>query len=359
MWTMWNLTKKKRWSERRTDGRTPDPDLDASYSTEVEQKKVRVKDISAGGMYLLTEDRFQPGTGVDLTLQKSGKTSEEALLDSPEVATRSKVNLRARAVRVGDDGVGVVFEPGSTDSATWSRLMAAVQNLSADVDRLRLMRMTKALAFVVRISPGAESEMLRIITNNMSLERAGRAIDMALKAEELATAQQTPIRNDLPAELVLRILEDGSKVDEEHTRHLWSMLLATSTYEGSNDETNLNYAILLSRIDAVQMRVFEFACKLAFRVGWDPEFKFHRDLHCSADDIRKISHIQNMMGIERDLNHMHEHGLLERTDRPIMCQEVERVNLTPTALALRLYARCHGMPEPPVSCPGAVLSKAS
>lgn len=353
------MFRKGKWSERRSDGRTPAPDLDASYSTELERRKVRVKDISANGLYMLTEDRLQPGTGMELTLQKSGLMHEEDLLTPPEGYVRPQVQLHARTVRVGEDGVAVVFEQESADSTTWSRLMTSVEKLSGDTDRLRLMRMTKALAFVVRISPAAESEMVRIITNNMSLERAGRAIEIALNAEEITTAHQGSIRKDLPADLVMRILEDGSKVDEEGTRRMWSMLLATSSFEGSNDQTSLSYAVLLSRIDAVQMRVFDFACRLGFRVGWEPGPMFHKDLHCSADDIRKISHIQNMMGIERDMNHMFELGILEQTDRPIMCQEVEQVNLTPTFLALKLYARCHGQPEPQASCEGAVLSKAS
>lgn len=335
----------------------PAPDLDVSYSTELEQRKVRVKDISANGLYMLTNDRLQPGTGVELTLQKSNLMQQEDLLAAEGEIRR--VQVHARAVRAGEDGIAVVFEQESADSATWSRLMAAVERLSGDTDRLRLMRMTKALAFVVRISPAAESEMVRMITNNMSLERAGRATEIALMAEEIATAHQGSIRNDLPADLVMRILEDGSKVDEENTRRMWSVLLATASREGSNHEASLSYAALLSRIDAVQMRVFDFACRLGFRVGWEPGPRFHRDLHCSADDIRKISHIQNLMGIERDLNHMYELGLLERTDRPTMCQEVEEVNLTPTFLALKLYAHCHGQPEPSTSHQGAALSKAS
>jgi hypothetical protein len=356
---MWNMIRKGRWSERRSNGRTPAPDLDVSYSTELEQKKVRIKDISSTGMYMLTDDRPQPGTNIELTLQKAGATPDDGMMDLQENESRSTVRVRARAVRVGEDGVGVVFEEERLDAATWSRLMSALEKLTGETDQVKLIRSTKALAFAVRISPAAEKDILEMVASHLSLEHAARAIEIALKAEEMASAQGAALRTDLPPELVLRILQDGSKVDEESTRTMWTELLATASYEGSDDAENLEYSLLLTRIDPVQMRIVDAACKLAYLVGWDPGFVFHQDLHCGAEDIKKISHVQNLTGIERDLNHLFELGLLEQTDRPAMCQQVERVNLTPTSLALKLYARCHGLPAPPVAREGAVLSKAS
>lgn len=354
---MWNLLKRGKTSERRMDGRTPAPDLDASYSTEQKQKKVRIKDISATGLYLLTEDPLQPGTDVELTLQKS--SVEEGLLEPLDEEPRAKVHLRGKAVRVGEDGVGVAFEPAAPIAATWARLVGAVANLTGETDRVRLFRISKALAFVVQVSPQAEADVLQIITNRMSMEQAGRAIEIALAAEEIAAKHQVVLRHNVPEKLVLRILEDGSKVDEEQTRRMWAELLAVSCCEGAVDAVNLNYAALLSKIDAVQMRIFDAACRLAMRVGWEEEFKFHEDMNCSAEEIKKISHIQNLMGIERDLNHLFELGLLEQTERPVLCEQVERVNMAPTALALKLYARCKGQPEPPQKLQGAKLQRAS
>src|SRR6185437_2890778 len=117
-------------------------------------------------------------------------------------------------------------------------------------------------------------------------------------------------------------------------------------HKEAKDVVSLNDAAILSRIDAVQMRILNAACKLAMQVGWEKGFRFHQDMHCSAEEIKRITHIQNLMGIERDLNHLFELGLLELTDRPVLCQQVERVNMAPTFLALRLNARCKGLPEP-------------
>lgn len=353
---MWNLTRKKR--ERRGDQRAPAPELDALYSTESERKKFRVKDISATGLFLLTKDPLRPGTNLELTLQKCSIPKEEdALLDLVDQAPPVEVQLRCKAVRVGADGVGMAFEPDSA-TATWIRVVGLVVNLTGETDRVRLLRMSKALEFILRVSPEAEADLLQMSVSRMSRGQATRAFDIALLGDEIA-ARRGAVRRNVSAKLVLRILEDGSKVDEEHTRRMWAELLASSCGEDANDAVNLNYASILSRIDAVQMRIFEAACKLAMQSGWEQGFRFRQDLHRDAEEIKRVTHLQNLMAIERDLNHLFELGLLEQTDRPILCEQVERVNMTPTHLALKLYAQCKGQPEPPAVLEGAELQRAS
>lgn len=351
----------RKRSERRGDQRAPAPEINASYATELEQKKVRIKDISATGLYLLTKDPLPPGTDVELTLQKCSLMEQEqegALFDPAAEDRPVNVHLRGKAVRVGEDGVGVAFEPGSA-AATWVRVVGVVANLTGDTDRVRLFRMSKALDFVLRISPDAEAGMLEMVASRMSLVQVTRAVEIALMAEEIASALQGVLRHDVSSKLVLRILEDGSKVDEEPTRRMWAELLAATCHQDAKDVVILNDAAILSRVDAVQMRILGAACRLAMQVGWEQGFRFHRDMHCSAEEIKKITHIQNLMGIERDLHHLFELGLLEMTDRPVLCQLIERVNMAPTFLALRLYARCKGLPEPRETFEGAELQRAS
>lgn len=356
---MWNLIRKSAWAERRKDGRMPAPDLDASFLTKMQQKTVRVKDISATGLYLFTEERPQPGTTMELTLRRSCLVEDNGILAPLDDEPRAQVSLQARVVRVGADGIGLGFEQEFTDTTTWASLMGAMADFTGEKDHVRLLRMTMAVAFLQYISPASVAGFLQLITNEMSQERAGRAIEVALTAGEIVAAYTGDVRTDVPAELIMNILEDGSKVDEGYTRHLWAELLASSSYKDSNDTMTLNYAVMLSKIDAVQMRIFDAACKLAMRVGWEPGFGLSKDLYCSAEEIKRITHIQNLVGIERDLNHLFELGLMELTDRPTMCQQLERVNMTPTFMGLKLYARCHGQPEPQEAFQGAKLQKAS
>lgn len=347
---MWNVFRKKGWAERRGDERSPAPNLDVCYATESDERQARVRDISRTGIYLVTSDRFTPGTDVELTFR--GFEMDE---DRPQL----EVQLRLKAVRLGEDGIGLTFANDGLDAAAWSRLSEAAAQLTGDADRIRVLRTTKALAFLLRICPSAEDDILRLLSNKLSCERAARAVEIAMKTEGLLASRKITARTDLPSQLLVRILEDGPKCDEEQMRLSWAELLATSCIAGTKDASNLSYAGLLSRMDTVQVRVFTAACARAMRVGWETGFAFREDLHCSAEEIRKISHIQNMMGIERDLNHLFELGLLELTERPVLCAQVERVNMTPTFLALKLYARCHGQLEVPERFDSARLEIAS
>jgi hypothetical protein len=86
--------------ERRKSDRQPTPDLAAFYWTGAAPAEHGIRDISSTGLYLLTEERWYPGTLVMMTLQK-----KDADLDSPE----RSIAVQSKAVRWGNDGVGLEF----------------------------------------------------------------------------------------------------------------------------------------------------------------------------------------------------------------------------------------------------------
>ena len=59
-----------------------------------------MKDISATGLYVVTEERWYPGTLILMTLQNTHA--------GEEIAERS-ISVLSRAVRWGNDGVGLQF----------------------------------------------------------------------------------------------------------------------------------------------------------------------------------------------------------------------------------------------------------
>jgi len=87
-------------SDRRRSPRQPLPGLVAYYWTGGSPKAYRIGDISSSGLYLLTQERWFPGTMILMTLQRTdslGRNLDDA------IAVQSKV------VRWGDDGVGLTF----------------------------------------------------------------------------------------------------------------------------------------------------------------------------------------------------------------------------------------------------------
>jgi hypothetical protein len=70
-----------------------------------------VRDISSAGAYLVTEERWHPGTVLMLTLQRTDKYIDGHPRSIP---------LQSKVVRWGIDGVGFVFVfPATTDFRGW------------------------------------------------------------------------------------------------------------------------------------------------------------------------------------------------------------------------------------------------
>lgn len=96
----------KSWLERfwspdpRRAPRDTSPRLAAYYWTGAAPAAHNIRDISTTGMYVVTEERWYPGTLVLMTLQRTE--------DGEEVSERS-ISVLSRAVRWGEDGVGLQF----------------------------------------------------------------------------------------------------------------------------------------------------------------------------------------------------------------------------------------------------------
>jgi hypothetical protein len=96
----------KNWLERWW---SPDPrkaprgkasGMAAYYWNGAAPKSHAIRDISASGLYVVTEERWYPGTLVLMTLQHTN--------DGEVIAERS-ISVMSRAVRWGNDGVGLQF----------------------------------------------------------------------------------------------------------------------------------------------------------------------------------------------------------------------------------------------------------
>lgn len=96
----------QRWWRRdpRQAPRKTVTGLQAYYWDGQSPQPRHVRDISARGLYLVTDERWYPGTLVLLTLQDK---------DSLDEAGEQAISVNMRAVRWGNDGVGLQFEPAN------------------------------------------------------------------------------------------------------------------------------------------------------------------------------------------------------------------------------------------------------
>jgi hypothetical protein len=112
--------KPKGWLKRLLHPDPPDPrkalrqalpGLEAYFWTGGAPKSHAILNISTTGLYVATEERWYPGTLIQMTLKKAAQGT------SPE----SSITLQAKANRWGNDGVGLSFvvrdsrNPASTE----------------------------------------------------------------------------------------------------------------------------------------------------------------------------------------------------------------------------------------------------
>jgi hypothetical protein len=95
----------KRWlfpgpQDLRKASRDPAPGLAAYFWTGGPPRAYGIRDVSATGLYVVTEERWYPGTHVRLTLTNT---------DSEEQPVERSITVEARAIRWGNDGVGLEF----------------------------------------------------------------------------------------------------------------------------------------------------------------------------------------------------------------------------------------------------------
>lgn len=117
-------------SDRRRAHRQPLPGLVAYYWTGSAPRAYQIADISSSGFYLLTEERWFPGTMVLMTLQRT---------DSGGQNLDDSIAVQSRVVRWGSDGLGLAFvlststngealrEHGA-DKKTLERFLARLRN---------------------------------------------------------------------------------------------------------------------------------------------------------------------------------------------------------------------------------------
>jgi Flp pilus assembly protein TadG len=91
-----------------------------------------VRDISSSGLYLLTEDRWYPGTLIMLSLQRSG-----ALMSDPDRA----IMVKTQVIRSGSDGVALALVATATPAPLEVR-----DTFSSGVDEKTIHRFLKKLS---------------------------------------------------------------------------------------------------------------------------------------------------------------------------------------------------------------------
>lgn len=324
-------TERTSSIERRGAERRNSPALAAYHWKGSIPRENSVRDISATGAYLVTQERWEPGEVIALTLQRSGPLERD-----------NSFPVRARAVRWDDHGVAVSFVlPAGADLRLWQSPLKSAAEQNEPEDILREFRVAQAISFLARIAPEIKEVMSKLLHEELSNYRLENAIEVALKAERMLGAAVEADRLRALPHVVTRVVESGSWADDKWMLQFWAGLLAASCTIGAGDESTLAFADLLSQLKALHMRILAAASNKSTKLISGSGLAT-RPLNWKASDLIKFSGSHDLIKLDREMNYMADIGVIAPRVKSGFFQQMTDTTIAPTSLGLELYARCNG-----------------
>jgi hypothetical protein len=320
-------------AERRRAERRTSPSLAAYHWKGSLPRQNTVRDISATGAFLVTQERWAPGEIISISLQRSGPLERE-----------NSFPIRARAVRWDDNGVAVSFVlPPGADLRLWQSPLKSAAEQNEPEDILREFRVSQTISFLSRVSPETTQAVSKLLHEELSNYRLENALEIARKAEKmLGGAVEGDHLRALP-HVVMRIVEGGSwSSDDKWMLQFWAGLLAASCTSSGGDESSLAFVDLLGQLKALHLRILAAACTKATKLVTGPGAISSRPLNWKAADLMKFSGSHDLIKLDRELNYMAEVGVIANREKSAFFQQMTDTTVAPTGLGLELYARCNG-----------------
>lgn len=322
------------------------PEVDRSERRRVEQfaayrwngsalTQNMVRDISSSGLYLVTEERWEPGTILALTLQREGPLDHDPA---------RRITTQARVVRCGSDGVGLTFLWSKDDprSRQWESLLECLISQTKPSDMLSLARMVEAFAFLGRICPDAVDEIGDWVRTRASSHKVLNAVSIALKAAGLLGAVSGSDTLRVNPQIAERILDIGSATHEDWIHGYWAGLLIASTSADGRDQSTLEFIEIFSQLTSIPIRIFTVVCTRATKMISPSGDVIAKPLEYNAEELASTVGARGPQ-LARDLQTLATLHLIEKSSSasPALLAN-NHLCITPTALALELFALCNG-----------------
>ena len=294
-----------------------------------------VRDISSTGLYLLTAERWKPGTIVALTLQREGP------LD-PDPARR--ITTQTRVIRCGPDGVGLSFLWAKDDpeARRWDSLLESLIQQTKPAHMESLARLVEAFAFLGQICPDGADEIGEWVRTRASSHKILTAVAIALKTKLLL--DRTPDAEPLVVDpqLAVRILEVGSETHEDWLQNYWAGLLITSSVANARHEGHLELVETFSLLTSIPIRILTVICTKSTKVLLHNGQVAAKRLTCNTEELAATVGARGPQ-LQRDLQSLASLQLIEKSEsRASALHATTETLITATPLALKLFALCNG-----------------
>lgn len=295
-----------------------------------------VRDICPPGIFIQTDRPWQQDDVLSLVLIKQGATDRDA---------EHRVSIQARVIRRDEEGVAVAFVfPEGTEFQPWQRAKTKRSDETEAEFILRELRLARALGFLRRLCPWAADEINHALLDRFSNKRVGAAVEITLKAEDTLRQRGHIAQPFVSSDILIRILESGSWIEEDWIRRMWAGLMVSSFSADGQDRTNLQFIDLLARLTPIHLRIFSYVCHRALDAVAAGESEAALDLYSTAEELMEAADSHSFSRIQQTIGQLSSVGLFADTARPsyVAMSDKSKTRTTPTSLGLRMFARCNG-----------------
>jgi hypothetical protein len=314
----------------RAERRSPSG-IAAEYVSRSGPKVGRVRNISTTGLYVETEDRWQAGEVIQLTLLRETPAASVSQL---------QIKVQVRIVVQDENGVGAAFLlPEGLDPELWEALVDHVDAESETEHVAFIFRLVRTILFLCRLCPNDSQAVIQSLAKGLDSSRTESAIQIALGAEELLAGEANGEMKRAHPQIVAELLKNGSWANDELSRRLWTGLLASSCTADGKDESNRRFIELLVEVTANQARIFLAGCREAKKATANTS---SRVIIVTPEEIIAITGVSDLYRNATDASYLFNFGLFENVFDFTSYLPKNGIDITPSRLGLELFDLCQG-----------------
>ncbi len=227
---------------------------------------------------------------------------------------------------------------GSLDVAPYSQAVAIIAQSAVD----------GAGSFLSRICNPAAEEFGLFLRDKVRDWRASNAVKIVLKSEEIYEKYLPGENLYAHPRLVMKAIEEGSWVEDEKVQEMWAGLLSSACSEDGKDETNLIFMNLLSQITSAQASILDYAGETCKKHVSADGFLYSDRLQLELKELIEVANVSDIHRLDRELDYLRDVGLISKVFGGGFGIHSAKADVTPSTLALHMYARCNGYNGSPV-----------
>jgi PilZ domain len=311
--------------------------LEAQYGVEIPGFPAGIKDISASGVYLLTEKRLGSGELITLVLREKGQSEPSADL---------QFSVHARVARQGEDGIGLSFDlPPGMDLDLWNVLLRNIVVLTDPEQVADMFHTLRTILFLCRICQSYAEQPILLLGKDLPPERMTTLVKIVQTADERLASEPDSDRFRAHPGVVTSILRDGSWATDDQTINLWVGLLVASCSLDVPDDSNQLFADLLVQLTPTQTKVFILACERALGIGPGAGNRIYGSIVISPKEMVELTGVHDLTRAATDMGYLYNLGLIKNVFNFSSYHDIESFDIAPSDLGIELYRHCHGSRE--------------